>query len=73
MGARGMLPFLYRCPNTGQTVQGLAAEEGPNAYEDHLSSSSISSIRQPAKCYHFKRKLHIREVVFHAEEKRKSD
>ena len=46
MGARGMLPFLYRCPNTGQTVQGLAAEEGPNAYEDHLSSVPAAPFRQ---------------------------
>ena len=29
-----MTPFLYRCPNTGQTVQGFVAEEVPNdAYE----------------------------------------
>lgn len=29
-----MPPFLYRCPNTGQTVQGFAAEEtSGDAYE----------------------------------------
>jgi hypothetical protein len=29
-----MPPFLYRCPNTGQTVQGFAAEEiSEDAYE----------------------------------------
>ena len=25
-----MPPFLYSCPNTGQTVQGFVAEEVPN-------------------------------------------
>jgi hypothetical protein len=30
-----MPPFLYRCPNTGQTVQGFSAEEtlDEDAYE----------------------------------------
>jgi hypothetical protein len=29
-----MTPFLYRCPNTGQTVQGFSAEELPeDTYE----------------------------------------
>jgi hypothetical protein len=29
-----MPPFLYRCPNTGQTVQGFTAEEMPkDTYE----------------------------------------
>ena len=29
-----MPPFLYRCPSTGQTVQGFTAEEVPiDAYE----------------------------------------
>ncbi len=29
-----MTPFLYRCPNTGQTVQSFTAEEIPSdAYE----------------------------------------
>jgi hypothetical protein len=27
-----MRPFLYRCPNTGQTVQGFTAEETPDEY-----------------------------------------
>jgi len=31
-----MAPFLFRCPNTNQTVQGFVAEkvsDDPNAYE----------------------------------------
>jgi hypothetical protein len=33
-GALGMPPFLFSCPNTGQTVQGFIANEVPdNAYE----------------------------------------
>jgi hypothetical protein len=33
-GALGMPPFLFGCPNTGQTVQGFFAEEVPDgAYE----------------------------------------
>lgn len=33
-GALGMRPFLYSCPNAGQTVQGFIAEEVPDdAYE----------------------------------------
>jgi hypothetical protein len=34
-----MSPFLYRCPNTGQTVQGFTAEE---VSRDALASGSIS-------------------------------
>ncbi len=33
-GAELMPPFLYSCPNTGQTVRGFTAEEASeNAYE----------------------------------------
>ena len=47
-------PFLFRCPNTRQTVQGFFAEEVPNdAYNpSHVlrAGRSISSIQQQARC-----------------------
>ena len=38
-----MRPFLYRCPNTSQTVQGFTAEEVP---DDAYESLTCLSCRQ---------------------------
>ena len=39
-----MPPFLYRCPSTGQTVQGFTAEEVPGA-EDAVWANASRLIR----------------------------
>jgi hypothetical protein len=39
-----MPPFLYRCPNPGQTVQGFTAEETPD--EDPYEAITCLACRQ---------------------------